>query len=262
MKLVNKIFKYELSNVLRSRWMIFYTLFFLAISYSLFAFTNDSGKAILSLMNVIIVVIPLVSLIFGTMYLYNAREFVEMMLCQPIDRKSLYFGIYLGTSVPLSLSFIFGILLPFIVRGDVSKQFGLLILLIVTGVLLTLIFTSIAFFISLINNDKVKGLGFSIIIWLIMSVIYDGFVLLVIYIFKDYPVENSVIVMSVLNPVDLGRIFFMLKFDVSAMMGYTGAVFQKFFGNTLGMFISFISLILWIFLPQYAALKNFVKKDF
>ncbi len=262
MKLINKIFRYELSNVLRSKWIIFYTLFFLVVSYSLFAFTGNNSKAILSLMNIVIIIIPLVSIIFGTMYLYNSREFVEMMLCQPIDRKSLFFGIYSGTAVPLSLSFVSGVIIPFLLRGNVQNQFGLLMLLLITGVLLTFIFTSVSFLISLKNNDKVKGLGFSILIWLLMSIIYDSIILLVIYIFQDYPVENSVIVLSLINPVDLGRIFFLLKFDISALMGYTGAVFQKFFGNTAGIIVSFISLILWIILPQFFAFRNFKRKDF
>ncbi len=262
MKLINKIFRYELSNVLRSKWIIFYTLFFLVVSYSLFAFTGNNSKAILSLMNIVIIIIPLVSIIFGTMYLYNSREFVEMMLCQPIDRKSLFFGIYSGTAVPLSLSFVSGVIIPFLLRGNVQNQFGLLMLLLITGVLLTFIFTSVSFLVSLKNNDKVKGLGFSILIWLLMSIIYDSIILLVIYIFQDYPVENSVIVLSLINPVDLGRIFFLLKFDISALMGYTGAVFQKFFGNTAGIIVSFISLILWIILPQFFAFRNFKRKDF
>lgn len=262
MKLINKIFRYELSNVLRSKWIIFYTLFFLVVSYSLFAFTGNNSKAILSLMNIVIIIIPLVSIIFGTMYLYNSREFVEMMLCQPIDRKSLFFGIYSGTAVPLSLSFVTGVIIPFLLRGDVQNQFGLLMLLLITGVLLTFIFTSVSFLVSLKNNDKVKGLGFSILIWLLMSIIYDSIILLVIYIFQDYPVENSVIALSLINPVDLGRIFFLLRFDISALMGYTGAVFQKFFGNTAGIIVSFISLILWIILPQFFAFRNFKRKDF
>jgi hypothetical protein len=42
------------------------------------------------------------------------------------------------------------------------------------------------------------------------------------------------IILSALNPIDLGRILFLMKFDIAALMGYTGAVFQRFFGSGLG----------------------------
>lgn len=38
------------------------------------------------------------------------------------------------------------------------------------------------------------------------------------------------IVLSALNPIDLGRILVLLKMDVAALLGYTGAVFRQFLG--------------------------------
>jgi Cu-processing system permease protein len=66
------------------------------------------------------------------------------------------------------------------------------------------------------------------------SVIYNGLVLMVIQVFSDYPMQHPVIAMTLLNPIDLGRIVLMLNLDVSAMMGFTGAVFQRFFGSGTG----------------------------
>jgi len=261
MKFILKIFKYELNNIVRSRWIIFYAIFFLAVSYALFSFTGDGSKAILSLMDITIIIIPLISVIFGTIYLYNSREFMEMMLCQPIDRRSLFFGVYLGTGVPLAGAFAFGTILPFIFFGSFN-QLGLLLLLIVIGIILTFIFLSISFLISVRNDDKVKGLGFSILVWLFLAIIYDGIVLFVTYFFQDYPLEKPMLVLSLLNPVDLGRIMFLLKFDISALMGYTGAVFQKFFGTDFGIGISSLCLVLWIFIPLFLSLNCFKRKNF
>lgn len=262
MNLTLKIIKYEFSNILRSKWMIIYTFFFLAVSYSLFTFGGGSGKALISLMNVIVIIIPLISLIFGTMYLYNSREFIETILCQPISRKALFVGVYLGTVIPLSLSFVVGILIPFLFSGSIYTEIKIFLLLMITGVFLTIIFTAAAFIIALKNDDKVKGLGFAILIWLLLSIVYDGIVLFVIYIFQDYPVENAVLALSILNPVDLSRILFLLNFDISALMGYTGALFQKFFSGSTGVFISSASLIIWSTLLILLGLKTFNRKDF
>ncbi|NUM62238.1 MAG: nitrous-oxide metabolic protein NosY, partial [Ignavibacteriaceae bacterium] len=84
MKLVKKILLYEIHNTIRSKWVLLYTFFFFLVGYGLFTFSGDVNKAYISLMNIIIIVIPLVSIIFGSIYFYNSREFIEMMLSQPI----------------------------------------------------------------------------------------------------------------------------------------------------------------------------------
>ena len=107
--------------------------------------------------------------------------------------------------------------------------------LIFTGCALTLVFTSIAFWASVKARDKARGIGFALLLWFYFALIYDGLILLILFTFSDYPLEKLTLVLSALNPVDLGRIFIMLKMDVSALMGYTGALYQDFFGSFMGM---------------------------
>jgi Cu-processing system permease protein len=262
MNLVAKILKYEIHNTIRSKWVILYTLFFFLVGYSLFSFSGDVNKAYISLMNIVIIIIPLVSLIFGSIYLYSSREFIEMMLSQPIDRKSLFIGIYFGTSIPLSAAFVTGILVPFILFGKVAGQIDGLAVLLLTGIALTFIFTALSFLISVIQDDKAKGLGFSILLWLILAVVYDGLVLFIVYYFEEYPLEKIMVALSIINPIDLGRILFLIKFDVSALMGYTGAIFKEFFGGFPGMIISSFFMILWIVIPLLLSTRYFKRKDF
>lgn len=262
MKLMNKILRYEIHNTIRNKWIIVYAFFFFFVGYALFAFSGDAGKAYISLMNVVLIIIPIVSLIFGSIYLYNSREFVEMMLSQPIDRKSLFLGIYFGTSIPLSLSWVIGIILPFLLFSKSYQQFDGLLFLILIGAALTFVFTAIAFLVTIREDDKAKGLGYLIMIWLLLAVIYDGIILLIVYYFQDYPLERVMIGFSLANPIDLARLIFLIKFNISALMGYTGAVFQNFFGSVLGIFISIIFLLVWIIVPIFLSTKSFSKKDF
>lgn len=261
MELIGKIFKYELNNSLRSKWTILYALFFFALNYILLNFDSDSGKAAISLMNIVLIVVPLISLIFGTIYIYNSREYIEMILCQPIDRRSLFLGLYLGNTIPLASGFVIGMVVPLLISSSFENIVSFL-LLTLCGVVLTFIFSSIAFGISLRINDRVKGFGYVILIWLLLAVIYDGALLFIIYFFSDYPIENIVFGISVLNPIDLARIIFILNYDVAALMGYTGALFQKFLGEHTGFLISILSLLLWSLIPTYIAYGIFRKKDF
>jgi Cu-processing system permease protein len=82
MSTIVKIMRYELRDVLRSRSIIAYAVFFFLVTETLLRFAGGP-KAALSLMNVVLLLIPLVSIVFSTIYLYHAREFTEMLLAQP-----------------------------------------------------------------------------------------------------------------------------------------------------------------------------------
>jgi Cu-processing system permease protein len=201
-------------------------------------------------------------MIFGTMYFYNSREYIEMILCQPIPRSALFIGLFLGTSLPLVLSLMTGILIPFILFGNFAEGFNLTLLLILISSALTLLSIAISFLISTRITDKVKGLSISIFFWLVTAIVFDGLLLLIAYLFQDYPVEKFLLILTLLNPLDLSRTLFILNFDISALLGLTGALFKKFYGSQMGIVISTISLLLWIFIPFISGLNSFKKKDF
>ena len=73
--------------------------------------------------------------------------------------------------------------------------------------------------------------------------------------------EKVIVAITALNPIDLGRILILLRLDVSALMGYTGAVFKDFFGTTFGLIIAIITLFFWIVIPVWLSLIKFKKKD-
>ncbi len=258
-----KIIKYELSDVIRGKWILVYALFFLVVTDALFRFGGGSARALLSLSNVVLLIIPLVSIVFGTMYLYNAREFTELLLTQPVDRKSLFRGLYAGLAVPLAAGFVAGVGVPFALHGvEAASHYVTLATLALSGVLLTFVFVALAFLIAVRFEDKVRGLGVVVLLWLFFSVIYDGLVLLTINAFADYPLEQPMIALMLLNPIDLARVLLLLTFDASALMGYTGAVFEKFFGSLLGMGLSTAALGVWLAVPLMLGMRRFRKKDF
>jgi Cu-processing system permease protein len=64
------------------------------------------------------------------------------------------------------------------------------------------------------------------------------------------------------NPIDLARTLMLLKLDISALLGYTGAVFKKFFGTNLGVILSYLVLIFWMIIPILGIVWKSNKKDF
>lgn len=248
---------------MRSRWSYVYFFFYLLLGIVLLFLNNDLSKAVITLMNVIIILVPLIGTIFGVMYYYNSKEFTELLLAQPVKRSSIFLGQYFGVALSLSMSLIIGLGVPFIFYGLFqSSAIWDFSLLLITGTFLTFIFTALAFNIALHNENKIKGFGYAILLWLFMAVIYDGIFLMSLILFEDYPLDKFSLVSTMLNPIDLSRVLILLKLDISALLGYTGAVFQKFFGTSFGLIISLSSLLVWVVIPAYFIKRKAIRKDF
>jgi Cu-processing system permease protein len=252
-----KISRYVLYDIVRNKVTLAYTLFLLVVSMSLFQMEEQSSKAVMSLSNIVLIVVPLVSMVFSTIHWYNSYEFIELLLTQPLGRNKVLLSEYTGVSSSLVAAFLVGVGVPVVLyQFDAT---GLALLLI--GSLLTLVFTSLAFFTSVQARDKAKGIGVALLLWFYFALIYDGLVLLVLFSFSDYPLERLTLLLSSLNPIDLGRIFLMLQMDISALMGYTGATYKDFFGSSLGLFYTIGIMVVWILAPLLLALRSFNRRD-
>lgn len=258
-----KIIRYSFSDLIRSRWSYVYLLFYLLLGFVLLFLNSSLSKAIITLMNILIVLTPMIGTIFGIMYFYSSREFTELLLSQPIRRNAIFLGQYLCIAISLSLSILIGLGIPFLAYGTWNSSeiwnFGMLL---VTGVFLTFIFVAIAMMVALSNENKIKGFGYAILIWLFLAVIYDGIFMITLVIFDDYPLDRFSLIATMLNPIDLSRILILLKLDISALLGYTGAVFNKYFGTELGLLISLSVLFLWVLIPVLVLIKIARSKDF
>jgi Cu-processing system permease protein len=258
-----KILKYSFFDLMRSRWSYVYFAFYLSLGFVLLFLNNDVNKAIITLMNIIIVLTPLIGTIFGVMYYYNSKEFTELLLAQPIKRNTIFMGQYLGISISLTLSLILGLGIPFLMYGlFMSTAIFDFTLLLVVGTLLNFIFVALAFNIALSNENRIKGFGYAILMWLFLAVIYDGVFLISLVMFNEYPLDKFALMTTMINPIDLSRILILLKLDISALLGYTGAVFKKFFGTDFGLVISFSVMLLWVVLPVLRIKTKLKKKDF
>jgi len=258
-----KILKYSFYDLMRSRWSYVYFLFYILLGFVLLFLNNDVSKAVITLMNIIIVLTPLIGTIFGVMYYYNSKEFTELLLAQPIKRNKIFMGQYLGIAISLTLSLVLGLGIPFLAYGlfmsSAIFDFGLLL---VVGAFLNFIFVALSFNIALSNENKIKGFGYAILMWLFLAVIYDGIFIISLFTFNDYPLDKFSLIATMCNPIDLSRILILLKLDISALLGYTGAVFRKFFGTNWGLVLSMIVLCLWVILPVLRMNFKLKKKDF
>jgi Cu-processing system permease protein len=254
---MKKIIKYVMTDILQNRIVLVYTIFLLITSFSVFSLEDNNNKGLLSLLNVTLLIVPLVSIIFSAIYIYNSAEFMELLVSQPLKRKTIWLSLYTGLAASLSISFFIGVGIAILLFQP--NKIGLIML--GTGILLTSAFVAVAMLAVVKTRDKAKGIGVAILLWLYFSILFDGLVLFMLFQFADYPLEKAMIVVTAFNPIDLSRILILLQLDVSAMMGYTGAIFKDFFGTAIGVTVSVLVLLLWSALPVWLSTRRFIRKD-
>ncbi len=254
---MNKTAKFIIFDILKNKIVVLYTLILFLVSWSVLGLEENVNKAILSLLNVVILLVPLVSVIFSTIYVYNSSQFIELLLSQPVARGKIWLGIFVGISMAMILAFLFGCALPILLYADIVTGFSL----IISGSFLSVIFVAFAMLSSILSKDRAKGIGISIFIWIFFSLVYDGILLMLMFQLADYPIEGAMAGLTAVNPIDLSRIFVLLQLDVASMLGVTGAIFQKVFGTGGGVGISLLILCIWVVFPFLYSLIKFNKKD-
>ncbi|MFD2942391.1 ABC transporter permease subunit [Flavobacterium notoginsengisoli] len=254
---MNRIIKIVLLDILKNKIVVSYALILALLSWGSFMLEDNTAKGLLTILNVILFTVPLVSILFSTIYIYNSSEFIELLLSQPIKRKKIWISLFAGLSIAMFLAFFLGAGIPLLFNAP--GMAGLMMLL--SGSLISIVFVSLAFLSCILTRDKAKGIGLAILFWMYFAILFDGLVLFLLFQFAEYPIEEAMVAITASSPIDLARIQILLHLDQSAMMGYTGAIFKDFFGTTTGLLISLLLLILWITVPFVISVRKFEQKD-
>lgn len=254
---MNKIVSYVIFDLIRNKTIILYTLILFGLACTVFSMEDNYEKGLVSLLNIVLFVVPLVSIVFSSIYLYNSAEFINLLVSQPIRRTQIWKNLFLGLITSTTLAFFIAVGIPtFIFAFSISG-----LILVGCGMILTIIFVALAMLIAVQIRDKSKGIGLAILLWLYFALFFDSLILFFLFQFSDYPIEQFMVAVSMLNPIDLSRILILLQIDLSAMLGYTGAIFREFFGNLTGMSITLSVLIMWWLVPYWLSIKKFKNKD-
>ena len=252
-----KITKFVIQDLFRNWIIILYMVFLLVGGFGFFMLEGQVDKAILGILNLVLLVVPMMTIIFSTIYYYNMYEFIVLLLAQPLKRKTVLGSIFLGLAMSFGLALLLGLGLPLLLM----HPSGLSFLVLMMSLMLTLVFIALALLGGLWARDKAKGIGISLLFWVYFVLIFDGIILLLMYNFSDYPIEKGVLFVTFLNPVDLGRILVLMQTEAAALMGYSGAIFNQFFTQWWGIIGSILVLLLWSIIPVFFSFRIFNRKD-
>lgn len=252
-----KLLKYEVYNITKSIWILFYSMLIGTIVIILLKSSDDLDKVIISLTNISLIIVPLISIVFSLTYFYSNKQFIEVLLTQPINRKTIFVSDYLAVSTSLIVAYGLGNIIPFIFYGYIYDKF---LIYLFINILLTFIFTSLGYLIAVLNDDRIVGIGISLVLWFFFLVIFDGIIFYIAVYFSDYPIEKALGFMSLFNPLDMVRIYIFYNLGLSELMGVSGLFLADILKNY--SFLPIVVLILWSLIFLSISVLKFSKKDF
>lgn len=254
-----KLLKYEVLNMFRNRWIFGFTLFIFGLTTVLIKVAGDFEKASVSLGMLSIVVVPLISSIFTSLYWYYSDRFTQLLLTQPMSRSALFLSRFVALNLALSASFGLGTLGGFLVFGHLSKA---VFILIGVSSLLAFIFIALSFYLSILITDRMRGVGVVFGIWIYFVLIHDGLLLLSLLVLKDSPMDIPGGFLGALSPIGLSRVILLMHHNAPMLLGHTGALIRNILTTWHGYALALGISVTWMLVPSVMGYFAFNKKDF
>jgi Cu-processing system permease protein len=265
----------ELTLAIRSRWTQTFAAAFaalsLAIAVSGYVLSGGSGvqdfaRTAASLVQVVLLLVPLTALLLGVLTLASDRGNAELLFSQPVSRGTILMGRVLGLFEALvsaqALGFGAAGLVIYSQAGNEGVS-GFLVVVaaaaVLTGVCLGLAALIVA---GNIGRRRSRALAVALVVWLVLVVLVDLTALGAASMLRSGAASRLLITIAILNPVGAVRTAALLAIEGTAAFGSASLALLRFAGGPVrtGLLLSG-SLVLWLAVPLVLASRRLTRAD-
>lgn len=258
----------ELQDARRNRWYLIYVIAFTGLSLALawLGMTGlgdyglaGFGRTAASIINIVLLVVPLMGLTLGAISLAGERERSTLLylLAQPVTMLEVMLGKYFGLAIALFSALVLGFgisgILISILGG--SAEINLYLLMVLLAFMLALVSLSIGFLISSMVRKGSTAVSIALFIWLLLLVFGD-LGLMGTSIVLNLGV-GQLFTLTLLNPMQIFKIAAILNIRGSLeVLGPAGIyAFRTFGARLLPGLIAVLAA--WTFVPMSVAYFSF-----
>lgn len=261
----------ELRDARHNRWFLLYFIVFAGLSLSLawLALSGAGnfglagfGRTSASLINLVLLIVPLMGLTLGALSLAGEREKGTLiyLMAQPIDQIELLLGKFAGMALALmaALSLGFGLTGLLIAINGGGAEIQTYVMLLLLSCLLATASLSIGFLISALVTRSATAVGLALFMWLLL-VFFGDLGLMGTAVVLQLS-TNQLLASALANPLQLFKLASILNLHQNLeVLGPAGIYAFRTYGNSL--LPALITLLtLWIVLPFLATMLAFKHK--
>ena len=275
MRLLLLFARQELVLAVRSRWTRSFAVLFAAVALAVagagYVVSGGSGlqdfaRTTVSLMQLVLLLVPMVALLLGVTTLATEPGSAELVYSQPVARGTILAGTLLGLFVALlaaqSIGFGLSGLVIFMRVGDYGiGTFGLLL---AASAVLTAIFLGLAAALAagVTGRRRTRALAGALILWFVLVVLYDVVALGLASLLPSGTASRLLITAALANPVDAVRTGTLLAIEGPAAFGPASAALLRFSGGATGAAALIVaSLLFWLTVPAAIGMRRLARAD-
>lgn len=261
----------ELRDARHNRWFMLYAIIFAGLSLSLawLALSGAGnfglagfGRTSASLINLVLLIVPLMGLTLGALSLAGEREKGTLiyLMAQPVNKIELLLGKFTGMALALvaaiGLGFgLTGLLIAVHGGGAEIKTYTLLLLL---SCLLALASLSIGFLISALVSRGATAIGLALFLWLLL-VFFGDLGLMGTAVVLHFN-TSQLLTIALANPIQVFKLASILNLRQNLeVLGPAGIYAFRTYGQQLFPILTGL-LILWIIIPFLISTQVFKHK--
>lgn len=259
---------YELRASLRNRWFLLYALVFavLALALSTLSLSGSGmfgfagfGRTAASLINLVLLIVPLMGLTVGAQSLAGEREqgTLSYLLAQPVGRGEVLVGKFLGLSMALLAALLlgFGLAASLLAWQGGLVEAGRYALLVGFSLLLALVSLSLGMAISSWSRSSALAVGLALLVWLLLVFLGDlGLMGTAIVMRLDV---GALFGLTLVNPLQVFKIATVLGLRATLeVLGPAGIYATRTFGTQLLPMLVGV-LAVWVVAPLIMAYVRF-----
>jgi Cu-processing system permease protein len=275
LSLVLLVARQELLLAARSRWtQVFagvFAILALGVSTSGYILSGgygfqDFARTSASLVQLVVLVVPLASLLMGVLALAPERGTAELLFSQPISRRTILIGELLGLFTALTAAeFVgFGLAGLVVFSNTGGEGAGGYLLLVLGSLLLTAAFLAIAALLAsgAVGRKRTRALALALVVWFVAVILFDLVALGVASLLPSTAASRLLIVSVIANPAGAVRTGALLGIEGTAAFGSASLAFLRFTGGPARAAVLLaVSILAWVVLPTVAAVRRLSRVD-
>lgn len=265
----------ELLLSVRSRWTQLFTVVFaalaLAVAGSGYVLSGGTGlqdfaRTTVSLIQLVVLLVPMTALVLGAMALAPERGSAELLFSQPVARHVVLFGKLVGLLGALLAAQAVGFGLAGLVILQQAGSYGLgtFGLLITSSALLTAIFLGLAAALAAgaTGRRRARALAVSLVLWFGLVILYDVVALGAASFLPSGHASRLLIVAALVNPVDAIRTGALLAMEGPGAFGAASAALLRFTSGATGAAVLILtSVTVWLVAPALVGARRLARAD-
>jgi Cu-processing system permease protein len=265
----------ELVLAFRSRWTQTFAVAFAALALTVavsgYVLSGGSGvqdfsRTAASLVQLVVLLVPLTALLLGVLALASDRGNAELLFSQPVSRTTILLGRVLGLYQALISAQALGFGAAGLVIYSQAGEDGVAGFLVVVAAafVLTGVCLGLASLIAAgnIGRRRSRALALALVVWLVLVVLADLAALGAASLLRSGAASRLLITAAIVNPVGAVRTAALLLIEGTAAFGSASLALLRFAGGPVraGLLLAG-SLVVWLGLPFWIASRRLSRAD-